>query len=128
MSDQTSAEASDTATLADPGSTDAPDPLAAPAGDGRAWSSKPFRWLWAGSAVSFLGSEVGELAIPLLALISLDAGAGELSAMRTAQFAPFLPENLMFVGVFLVLALVANALAGLARVGERFFDLSPDLL
>jgi PAS domain S-box-containing protein len=46
----------------------------------------------------------------------------------TAQFAPFLPENLMVVGVFLVLALVANALAGLARVGERFFDLSPDLL
>src|ERR1700682_3810943 len=34
----------------------------------------------------------------------------------------------MVVGVFLVLALVANALAGLARVGERFFDLSPDLL
>jgi PAS domain S-box-containing protein len=46
----------------------------------------------------------------------------------TAQFAPFEPENLMVVGVFLVLALVANALAGLARVGERFFDLSPDLL
>jgi len=46
----------------------------------------------------------------------------------TTQFAPFLPENLMVVGVFLVLALVANALAGLARVGERFFDLSPDLL
>ncbi len=46
----------------------------------------------------------------------------------TADFAPFKPENLMVVGVFLVLALVANALAGLARVGERFFDLSPDLL
>jgi PAS domain S-box-containing protein len=46
----------------------------------------------------------------------------------TAHFAPFKPENLMVVGVFLVLALVANALAGLARVGERFFDLSPDLL
>jgi PAS domain S-box-containing protein len=46
----------------------------------------------------------------------------------TTHFAPFEPENLMVVGVFLVLALVANALAGLARVGERFFDLSPDLL
>jgi PAS domain S-box-containing protein len=46
----------------------------------------------------------------------------------TAQFAPLKPENLVVVGVFLVLALVANALAGLARVGERFFDLSPDLL
>jgi PAS domain S-box-containing protein len=46
----------------------------------------------------------------------------------TVYFAPIKPENLMVVGVFLVLALVANALAGLARVGERFFDLSPDLL
>jgi predicted MFS family arabinose efflux permease len=90
MSDQTAAQASDTATRAHPRSTDASDPHAAPASDSQAWSSKPFRWLWAGSAVSVLGSEVGELAIPLLALISLDAGAGELSAMRTAQFAPFL--------------------------------------
>jgi PAS domain S-box-containing protein len=46
----------------------------------------------------------------------------------TAHFAPFQPDNLMVLGVFLVLALVANALSGLARVGERFFDLSPDLL
>jgi PAS domain S-box-containing protein len=45
----------------------------------------------------------------------------------TSQFAPFEPQNLTVVGVFVVLALVANALAGLARVGERFFDLSPDL-
>jgi len=46
----------------------------------------------------------------------------------TAQFAPFEPQNWTVIGVFLVLALVANALAGMARVGERFFDLSPDLL
>jgi PAS domain S-box-containing protein len=45
-----------------------------------------------------------------------------------AHFAPFAPDNWIVIGVFLVLALVANALAGLARVGERFFDLSPDLL
>src|SRR6266403_511828 len=42
----------------------------------------------------------------------------------TAQFAPFEPQNWTVIGVFLVLALVANALAGMARVGERFFDLS----
>jgi PAS domain S-box-containing protein len=46
----------------------------------------------------------------------------------TAHFAPFDPQNWMVIGVFLVLALVANALASLARVGERFFDLTPDLL
>jgi PAS domain S-box-containing protein len=37
-------------------------------------------------------------------------------------------QNWLLIGVFLVVALVANALAGLARVGERFFALSPDLL
>ncbi len=37
-------------------------------------------------------------------------------------------QNWLVIGVFLVVALVANALAGLARVGERFFVLSPDLL
>jgi PAS domain S-box-containing protein len=46
----------------------------------------------------------------------------------TAHFAPFEPQNWTPIVVFLVFALVANALAGLARVGERFFDLSPDLL
>jgi PAS domain S-box-containing protein len=45
-----------------------------------------------------------------------------------AHLPPFAPDNWIVIGVFLVLALVANALAGLARVGERFFDLSPDLL
>jgi PAS domain S-box-containing protein len=45
-----------------------------------------------------------------------------------AHLPPFAPDNWIVIGVFLVLALVANALASLARVGERFFDLSPDLL
>lgn len=56
----------------------------------RAWTSKPFRRLWTGSSVSVLGSEIGELAIPLMALVTLGATAGELSALRAAQFAPFL--------------------------------------
>jgi PAS domain S-box-containing protein len=44
------------------------------------------------------------------------------------HFAPFEPENALVIAVFLLLALVANTLAGLARVGERFFTLSSDLL
>lgn len=59
-----------------------------------AWHSRPFRWLWAGSTMSILGSEIGELAIPLLALISLSASASELSILRTAQFLPFLIATL----------------------------------
>ena len=46
----------------------------------------------------------------------------------TADFAVAESQNWMVIGVFLVVALVANALAGVARVGERFFVLSPDLL
>lgn len=60
----------------------------------RAWDSRPFRWLWTGSTASVLGSEIGELALPLLALVSLSASAGELSALRAAQFAPFLLATL----------------------------------
>jgi MFS family permease len=40
------------------------------------------------------GSEIGELALPLLALLTLHAGGGELSAIRTAQFLPFLLATL----------------------------------
>ncbi len=46
----------------------------------------------------------------------------------TAHFAPFEPQNWVVIGAFLIVGLVASTLAGLARVGERFFDLSPDLL
>jgi PAS domain S-box-containing protein len=37
-------------------------------------------------------------------------------------------QDWLVIGVFLVVALAANTIAGLARVGERFFVLSPDLL
>ncbi|HEX3545225.1 MAG TPA: PAS domain S-box protein [Mycobacterium sp.] len=37
-------------------------------------------------------------------------------------------QSELVIAVFVVIALVASALAGLARMGERFFDLSSDLL
>ena len=46
----------------------------------------------------------------------------------TAHFAPFDPRNATVIAIFLVVALMANTLAGLARVGERFFNLSSDLM
>lgn len=60
----------------------------------RAWASRDFRRLWAGSAVSTFGSEVAELAVPLLAIGVLAATPGELGALRTAQFLPFLLATL----------------------------------
>jgi PAS domain S-box-containing protein len=46
----------------------------------------------------------------------------------TTDFVMAEAQSWLVIGVFLVVALVANALASLARVGERFFILSPDLL
>lgn len=60
----------------------------------RAWDSRDFRRLWTGSAASTFGSEVAELAVPLLAIGVLAATPGELGALRTAQFLPFLLATL----------------------------------
>ncbi|MGH9249838.1 MAG: MFS transporter [Acidimicrobiales bacterium] len=59
-----------------------------------AWRNRDFRRLWLASAVSWFGSEIGELAIPLLAIITLSAGAAEVGLLRTAQFLPFLLATL----------------------------------
>ncbi|BCB76471.1 hypothetical protein Pflav_028810 [Phytohabitans flavus] len=59
-----------------------------------AWSNRDFRRLWLGSAVSSFGSEVAELALPLLALVTLSASAAEVGLLRVAQFLPFLLATL----------------------------------
>ena len=46
----------------------------------------------------------------------------------TEHSAPLDPKNAVVTAVFLTVALLANTLAGLARVGERFFNLSSDLM
>lgn len=60
----------------------------------RAWRNRDFRRLWVASAVSSFGSEMGELALPLLAIITLSASAAEVGLLRTAQFLPFLLATL----------------------------------
>ena len=65
----------------------APGPSGVP---GRVWSNPNFRRLWAGSAASTFGSEVAELALPLLAIITLSASATAVGLLRVAQFLPFL--------------------------------------
>ena len=59
-----------------------------------AWSNRSFRRLWTASTVSSFGSEVAELALPLLALLTLSASASELGMLRVAQFLPFLLATL----------------------------------
>jgi MFS family permease len=60
----------------------------------RAWTNANFRRLWVGAGASSLGSEIAEIAVPLLALVTLSANAAELSAVRSAQFLPFLLATL----------------------------------
>jgi predicted MFS family arabinose efflux permease len=59
-----------------------------------AWSNPNFRRLWLASTVSSFGSEVAELALPLLALLTLSASPAEVGLLRVAQFLPFLLATL----------------------------------
>ncbi len=59
-----------------------------------AWRVPQFRRLWAAGLFSTLGSEIGELALPVLALTTLGASAQELSWVRIATFAPYLVATL----------------------------------
>src|SRR5688572_32364717 len=59
-----------------------------------AWENRNFRRLWLASTVSTFGSEVAELALPLLALVTLSASAAEVGFLRVAQFLPFLLATL----------------------------------
>ena len=54
--------------------------------------SRPFRWYWAGQSLSFLGSQVGVVALPLVAALSLEADPAGVSAVATAAMLP----NLLF--------------------------------
>jgi MFS family permease len=54
--------------------------------------SRPFRWYWAGQSLSFLGSQVAAVALPLVAALSLQAGPAGVSAVATAAMLP----NLLF--------------------------------
>ena len=57
---------------------------------GGLWRHRDFRLLWAGETVSLFGSEVTELALPLVAVLALDAEAGQMGLLAAARFAPWL--------------------------------------
>ncbi|MEU6790185.1 MFS transporter [Nonomuraea wenchangensis] len=61
-----------------------------------AWGIRPFRYVWGAGALSGLGAEIGELALPSLALITLGASAAQASWVRAAMLAPFLLVTLWF--------------------------------
>lgn len=66
---------------------------------GGVWRVPDFQRLWAAQSISETGTQIGQLAVPLLAIGALDASATELGFLSGARMLPFL-----------VLALPAGAL------------------
>jgi MFS family permease len=54
------------------------------------WRNRDFLRFWGGQSVSMIGTQVTTFAVPVLAIATLDAGAGQLSLLRTMEFLPFL--------------------------------------
>ncbi|MGP3732798.1 MFS transporter [Streptomyces sp. GDS52] len=63
------------------------------------WRDGDFRRLWAGQTASQLGEHACLVVLPLFAVLTLDAGAGQLGALRAVGQAPILLLSL-FVGAW----------------------------
>ncbi len=54
------------------------------------WRHRDFLKLWSAETISQLGSQVTQLALPLVAVLTLDVSAFKVSALVVVEFAPFL--------------------------------------
>ncbi len=57
---------------------------------GGLWRHGDFMKLWAGQSLSEFGSQVSQLAIPLVAVVVLKATAFEVASLATVEFLPFI--------------------------------------
>jgi MFS family permease len=60
------------------------------AGAGSVWRDRDFARYWAGHTVSQVGSQVTELALPLVALFELGASSAQVGLLRAVEFLPYL--------------------------------------
>ncbi|MFG3333688.1 MFS transporter [Streptomyces tendae] len=60
---------------------------------------RDFRWLTVGNTASHFGGQIGDVAIPLVAVLTVGASSFEVGAMRTMGQLPY-PLFVLFVGVF----------------------------
>lgn len=65
------------------------------AGPSGPWRDADFRRLWAGQTASQLGEHTTLVVLPLFAVLTLDAGAGQLGALRAVGQAPILLLSLL---------------------------------
>ncbi len=57
---------------------------------GGLWRHGDFLKLWSGQTISQFGTQVSSLALPLVAVLVLDASAFEVAALTTVEFLPFI--------------------------------------
>lgn len=53
-------------------------------------ANRPFRHFWTGQTISLFGDQISLLAIPLLAVLTLDAGAAQMGLLGAAELTPYL--------------------------------------
>jgi MFS family permease len=56
---------------------------------------RDFNLLWASESISLFGSQVTTIALPLVAVATLDASASEVGILNAARFAPFIAVTLV---------------------------------
>jgi MFS family permease len=66
-----------------------PGPLTRLRPRGALWRNRDFLWLWGAQSVSQLGSQITALALPLVAILVLDASAFEVAALGVVEWLPF---------------------------------------
>jgi MFS family permease len=57
---------------------------------GGLWGHRDFRSLWAAETISVFGTGISQLALPLVAVITLEASAFEVALLGVIEFAPFI--------------------------------------
>src|SRR5215213_5561176 len=65
--------------------TDPQSPLPEDTASGSLWRDRSFLAVWSASTVSIFGSLITRTALPFAAILILDAGPGEIAAIRSAE-------------------------------------------
>lgn len=82
------------------------------------WRDRDFLTFWMGQTASEVGGQISQVALPLIAVVTLGAGGTELGVLRAAQQAPVLLFSL-FVGVWVDRWRVRNMMV-LSDFGRAF--------
>ena len=70
------------------------EPAVTPAPKGSLWRDRNFLTMWSGQTLSQFGSQITELALPVLAVLILNASEWEIGVLGAAQLAAFLVVGL----------------------------------